>query len=128
MKLVGIDVAAVSECVTTSFDKGDTRRDNWMLAYDQQLGKDLSITLNPTITINNRTYHGDLDGLDIFHALCTSFEFKSRPEQCDVLYDVEKYGGKDSDFVLPHHKLYWFRVAGVVLVINLILFWLCKRV
>ena len=99
-----------------------------MLGYDKQLATDLSITLNPTITINNHTYHGDFDGLDIFHALCTSFEYKSRPEQCDLLYDVHKNAGKTSDFILPHHRKYWVKVTAIVLVLNLVLFWFCRRI
>ena len=73
MRMLGINYDSVHSCINASFEDGDPRADNWILARDRTLSNELSIALNPTITINNHTYYGDFEGKDVFHALCTSF-------------------------------------------------------
>ena len=66
MKRLGINHEAVQDCMKSSFEDSDYSKDNWLLARDQQLADDLSISMHPAITINNYTYHGDFDGEDVF--------------------------------------------------------------
>ncbi len=95
MRMLGIDYDSVHSCIQASFEDGDPRADNWILARDRTLSNELSIALNPTITINNHTYYGDFEGKDVFHALCTSFQPKNQPEQCGLLYDIETAMGHE---------------------------------
>ena len=73
MHRLSIDSVAVNSCITNSFADANHNSINWILDRDQQLATELHISLNPTITINNHTYHGDFDGLDIYYAVCSSF-------------------------------------------------------
>ena len=120
MRQIEIDYDSVNSCITNSFETTD----NWILDRDATLAKELGITLHPAITINNHTYFGDFDGQDIFHALCSSFV--SKPSQCELLYDMKFT--TFTEFETPDHKLFWIKITGLVLVINLFLFWLCRGV
>lgn len=46
------------------------------------------ISLNPSITINNITYRGDVTGYDVFRAICEGF--KSKPGECqgDNIFEI----------------------------------------
>ncbi len=50
-------------------------------------GNILGVFMHPSITINNVTYRGDLNGYDIFRAVCAGF--KDQPYVCksDNVFD-----------------------------------------
>lgn len=68
-------------CVNNSFVvPGDYESDNKFLKEDKDWAYILNVNVHPSITINNMTYKGDLDGFDIAHAICAGF--KDRPVNC----------------------------------------------
>ena len=66
----------LDQCVEVSFENSENR----YLSSDRKLQHLMQVTTHPTITINNETYVGDLDGHDLAVAICASF--KDRPEVC----------------------------------------------
>ena len=59
------------------------------LKADSDEMKKLGITHNPAITINGSLYRGDLDGPDIFEAICSTFKSrKLRPNYCNKTFDI----------------------------------------
>ena len=69
------------ECVNNSFSEpGNYKSDNRILADDRKWQRLMEIHEHPSVSINNHTYHGDLDGEDIARAVCASFD--TRPEFC----------------------------------------------
>lgn len=65
---------------------------------DRHWSQKLGIILHPAITINNITYRGDINGWDVFRAICAGF--KDQPEECkgDKVFDMIS---KDNDFINP---------------------------
>jgi hypothetical protein len=104
MKQVGIDHLAVEQCYQDSFitDPDDpSKQDNRILREDRQLAQKLDIVMHPSVTINNHTYRGDMDGEDIFRALCSSFRVGQIPDECDPSYDIQLSIGHTTDFIMP---------------------------
>ena len=52
---------------------GDLESDNKLLADDMAWAKDNNIDYHPTITINNFTYRGDIDFVDVREAICSAY-------------------------------------------------------
>ena len=76
----------------------------------------MRVTTHPSITINNETYLGDLDGKDLAKALCASFN-----ERPDVCYDqgYEKLKGDKNEFVpvkVQNHMVRNLFVAGLFII------------
>jgi len=62
-----------------------------MLLYqDKLLAEVYGVSVHPAITINGQIYKGDLDGYDIFRAICASYSSKFKPLKCLEEYDVQK--------------------------------------
>ena len=93
---------------------------------DRRWSNTLGIILHPAISINNITYRGDINGYDIFRAVCAGF--KDQPEVCkgDNVFDVVSLNEQDlyqSNFkgrVRAHHI-----VAAVILILVLNFLALC---
>jgi len=66
----------IESCATFDLETGQGRS----FSDDRYWQNLMRVTTHPTITINNQTYQGDLDGKDLSIALCASF--KDRPELC----------------------------------------------
>jgi hypothetical protein len=45
-----------------------------MIETDAQESRFIGFTMHPAVTINGAIYRGDLDGADIFSAICHSFK------------------------------------------------------
>jgi hypothetical protein len=82
IKNTGINYDEVRKCVEGSFvRRGDGLIiDNTILAEDTNWAKNLGIFLHPSVTINNITYRGDINGYDVFRAICAGFS--SQPDVC----------------------------------------------
>jgi hypothetical protein len=59
---------------------GQKDTENTLLAEDRRWAQELGIILHPQISINNMTYRGDMNGYDIFRAICAGF--KEQPDVC----------------------------------------------
>jgi hypothetical protein len=75
MKKVGINHEKVNRCVQDSFVRGKDGKiiDNRILREDADMARSLGIFLYPSVSINNITYRGDMNGYDIFRAVCAGF-------------------------------------------------------
>ena len=58
----------------------DEQSSNAMLAKDTQKETELGIYMHPSLTINDMSYRGYLEGQDVFEAICSSF--KNMPLIC----------------------------------------------
>ena len=81
MQEIGINTTQVDRCVSDSFttEKGKVV-DNKLLKEDRAWANKLGIILHPAVTINNITYRGDINGYDVFRAICAGFS--SQPDVC----------------------------------------------
>ena len=60
---LGIDKEKVNQCYTQSFSNADDEQSsNAMLAKDTQKESDLGIYMHPSLTINDMSYRGYLEG------------------------------------------------------------------
>jgi hypothetical protein len=82
MKASKINSESVEKCIRQSFvaDDSGTIIDNKLLSEDRKWAKDMGVFMHPSITINNITYRGDLNGYDIFRAVCAGFS--DQPNVC----------------------------------------------
>ena len=55
---------------------------------DRKWSNNLGLFLHPSITVNNLTYRGEINGYDVFRAVCAGF--KDVPTMCkgDNIFDV----------------------------------------
>lgn len=90
MKALGVNPEDVEKCVRTSFvtDQSGVITDNKLLREDRKWSDLLGVFMHPSITINNITYRGDLNGYDIFRAVCAGFS--DQPNVCkgDTIFAV----------------------------------------
>ncbi len=65
----------VEKCTRASFvtDESGTISDNNILKEDRFWSAENGVFMHPSITVNNITYRGDLNGYDIFRAVCAGF-------------------------------------------------------
>lgn len=73
----------VKQCLSDSFQTpGVNSTINLLFHHDKLLAEAYGMSIHPAITINGQIYRGDLDGEDVFHAICASFTPTYRPVQC----------------------------------------------
>ena len=136
MKKVGISSEKVEKCIRASFVSTETGTitDNSLLREDRKWSSQLGVFMHPSITINNITYRGDLNGYDIFRAVCAGFQ--DQPNVCkgdNVFSIVEKIS--ETETAQPRaakkhkHIRKWHIVLAVivVLVLNLGALYLYRR-
>lgn len=81
MKEVNLNPLEIEKCVNNSFETpGNYQSDNKLLKEDRFWQNLMSVHKHPAITINNHTYSGDFNAIDITRAICASF--KNRPDEC----------------------------------------------
>ena len=75
--------AKVEECFAKSFaSEGDPESTNKILEEDALWVKRHHLDFHPTITINDFTYRGDIDFIDIREAICAAY--LNRPDHCNL--------------------------------------------
>jgi hypothetical protein len=80
MKKVGVNHELVERCVKESFVSGPSGVDNRILADDATWARSQGAFIHPSVSINNVTYRGALNGYDLFRAVCAGF--KDQPAVC----------------------------------------------
>lgn len=65
MKDLNINIDKVQRCMKTF----DTK----LLREDREWATKLGIIIHPAVSINNITYRGDINGYDVFRAVCAGF-------------------------------------------------------
>lgn len=74
MSSLDIDPDTIEECVSKSYTKpGNKKSINNILTKDRDWSRLNGLAWHPAVTINNYTYRGDLDGEDLFHAVCAGY-------------------------------------------------------
>lgn len=88
MRFVGLDIDEVDRCVASQFQQNGKITTIKLLEEDREWAKKLGIVLHPSVTINNITYRGELEGFDIFKAICAGF--LDQPDVCkgDKVFQV----------------------------------------
>lgn len=129
----GFNTTDIDQCVYDSFGENEeewkklgVEADNTILREDQKEEKKIGIIHNPSITINGAIYKGDIDGPDIFNAICSSFKPKNRPQQCDKKYDLAAVldNFDPSDLAADHYdprtakEIHIFMAVIAVILIN----------
>ena len=73
---MNINEEQVSKCVRASFvkDENGVITDNKILREDRIWSNTVGVFIHPSMTINNVTYRGDINGYDIFRAVCAGFK------------------------------------------------------
>jgi protein-disulfide isomerase len=75
-----LDIDEIHSCVTNSFkEPGNNQTDNQLYFQDKLLAEVYGVSIHPAVTINGQIYKGDLDGEDIFRAICASFTSRYKP-------------------------------------------------
>ena len=73
----------VKKCLANSFETpGDYESDNQILAEDVDWIKEHHLNFHPAITVNDMTFRGDFDFVDIREAICKSYS--ERPAHCSI--------------------------------------------
>jgi hypothetical protein len=105
---VGVDKQKVNKCIEDSFEnyqQNGLQGYNQMIETDAQESRFIGFTMHPAVTINGAIYRGDLDGADIFSAICNAFKSKdSRPSYCSRDFDIQVKLGAIEDLMPPMYK------------------------
>ena len=124
LKKVGIPEKDINKCYEDSFinksgENYEVYSKNNFLDKDSELRKKNFVSKSPTITINDRVYLGSWKAENVFESLCASLIEK--PEICytEVIFNRDIKGLSLTAFII---------IILVVLVINIVIFLLCKRV
>ena len=130
MRFVGLDIDAVDKCIASQFQQNGKITTIKLLEEDREWAKKLGIVLHPSVTINNITYRGELEGFDIFKAICAGF--LDQPDVCkgdkvfQILHEVNPneliYRGKP--FVRLFHI---FFAIVVVLALNFLALFIYRK-
>lgn len=126
MKELGIDTGRIKQCFDESFIKTGSKvdmniDDNSILRDERNLFLQNGIQFWPSVTINNDTFKGNIEGGLIFEAVCS--KFNNVPEYC---YDVMG--------VTINQKMEGISISKIVIlvIITLVLFFLflvfCYRI
>ncbi len=78
MKSLAIDTDAVDKCT-----KGAMQRNGKSVSFfdeDRDMSKKIGVIIHPSLSINNITYRGLIDGFTVFKAICAGF--MDRPQVC----------------------------------------------
>ena len=94
--------------------------DNKLLADDMAWARQHNIDYHPTITINNFTYRGDIDFVDVREAICAAYQ--ERPGGCtlDEIWNAEPSQNPNHNrrfFKLVRTIRAWHVVAAIAVVI-----------
>lgn len=145
------EVRNIDLCVQGSFEAFDSfQSDNALLRKDRLWANELHLQFHPSITINNKTYTGDVQGQELALAICDAY--KEKPDECDLSWKIKTYQqGALTDFQdldmpaqrdyiyedatqhsvsvsdHPNRKKMYVAVLSILLVNFCVLFWVRRR-
>lgn len=124
IKAIGLRPDDIAKCVDESFETfGDRKTDTKLLKPNQDRIYTRNIQFWPSVVINNFTYRGNIEGRDVFDALCEGFS--AMPRSC-IIDETEVTGKKSSGVVGPMFLLLCV-LASFVLIFVLYKRWLKKN-
>jgi hypothetical protein len=81
LRNLSIPEETIKTCVDSSFvNYGNWSSDNLIFREDSEMSRLIGIYHHPSLTINNFTYRGNIEGKDVFYSICAGFQ--SRPNIC----------------------------------------------
>jgi hypothetical protein len=80
MKSLNLDTDAVDKCIASQYVQKNKLTTIKLFEEDRLWASKLGIVLHPSVTINNITYRGEIEGFDIFKAICAGF--LDQPDVC----------------------------------------------
>jgi len=80
MKSLNLDTDAVDKCIASQYVQTNKLTTIKLFEEDRLWANKLGIVLHPSVTINNITYRGEIEGFDIFKAICAGF--LDQPDVC----------------------------------------------
>ena len=72
----------------------------------------MGITINPSVTINDKIFTDHIDGESIFRNICSAYHVQDQPEVCKEGFNLQTRLGHISDFKEPEP---WFMHSRPVL-------------
>ena len=95
MKELNIYSVKVNDCFQGSFIKKNkeldyTTDDNVILGNETKAIRMMGIQFWPTVTINNISYRGNIEGRNVFEAVCATFPQDKIPENCYEVLGIQK--------------------------------------
>lgn len=132
MKMLNLNTDAVDTCVNSA-TKAATSRGQVTIPFfeeDKAMAKKLGIILHPAVTVNNITYRGEIDGYNVFKAICAGF--LNQPDVCkgDKVFAalaIQGNGGLAThsfDLVRVYHII---AAVLLVLIINLVALYMYRK-
>ena len=96
--------------------------DNVLLKEDKYWANKLGVVLQPAVTINNITYRGDIDGNDIFRAVCAGFS--QMPEICrgNNVEEVVNADTKQQFRYARNRMMRFYHIIGAVVLVLILNF------
>ena len=95
MKEVDIDAEKVDNCFKDSFLTSNKINyetdDNWILMNETKLIRQMCIQFWPTVTVNNVSYKGNLEGKNVFEAVCSLYPEADIPETCNEVLGIQSH-------------------------------------
>lgn len=86
LKLIGIKTSIIQECIDNSVLGPDIKiNDNSLLRLEREAMLARGIFFYPSLIINNQTFRGDLESVEVMTALCAGF--KDQPSYCLEYFD-----------------------------------------
>ena len=84
------EIDNINKCVKNSFeDPGNQDSYNKILADDSRWAALNNLKFHPSITINNKTYDGNVKGMDLAVAICAAYNEK--PDECELSWKIRTY-------------------------------------
>ena len=121
-------IEEIMTCIGDSFeDDKDFESNNVLLEADKQWGSQHNLIAHPSILINNFTYRGDIDFVDLKQAICSAYQV--RPEYCNIaaaLEDAENINtyvnaSYAKKMTLVFGKFHFFVIGLLILLCNVVL-------
>lgn len=95
MDLLSIDKKAVDKCFEESFVNQKNEvvdheiHDNRILSNESRIIRQMGIQFWPSVTINNVSYKGNIEGRNVFEAVCSLFPSEKIPENCFEVLGIQ---------------------------------------
>lgn len=84
------EVGTVDKCFSDSFAvQGDYESDNTFLKADQEWAQKNNVQYHPSIAVNNITYRGGINGMDLAMSICEAYRVK--PDECDLSWRIRTF-------------------------------------
>jgi hypothetical protein len=113
MKTVGIDPAPVKRCEA----QYATSRRIPFFDEDREASKAIGVVMHPAVTINNITFRGEIDGVNVFKAICAGF--LEQPTICKG-QNLFLFLGREGTGGLVHRKFNAARVFHIVVAVVMV--------